>query len=132
MSDFERIWAEVERFDAFSQGDSQTEWCLPARPFVQWCTNLTMEAGNEPTLPKVKYAKVLLTDRYFHFRASVGRNHRDVTRTHPCLYQAFVETWESLNELELALAPLDLRPAPATVEAGPRQQIAGILLGEEA
>ena len=133
MSDFERIWAEVEPFAPFSQADSQTEWCPPARPFVQWCTNLTAEAGNQPTLPKVKYAKVLLTDRYFHFRASVGRNHRDVTR-HSCLYQAFVETWESLNELELALAPLELLPGAQHLLAppGPRQQVAGILLGEEA
>jgi hypothetical protein len=54
-----------------------------------------------------------------------------VTRTHPCLYQAFVETWESLNELELALAPLELLPQAAPAPNGVQQQVAGILLGEE-
>src|SRR5512135_1744359 len=113
MSEFERIWAEVARFRAFSGTETAVAWCPPARRFVQWCANLTAEAGSDPTVLKVKYAKVLLTDRYFHFRASVGATHRDATRTHPCLYQAFVETWESLNELELALAPLELLPVPA-------------------
>lgn len=132
MSEFERIWAEVAPFRAFSGTETAVAWCPPARPFVQWCANLVAEAGRDPTVLKVKYAKVLLTDRYFHFRASVGRNHRDVTRTHPCLYQAFVETWESLNELELALAPLELRPVPAPPGPAVPQQVAGILLGEEA
>ena len=132
MSDFARVWAQVARFQALPSADeNEVVWCAPARPFVQWCVNLTAEAGRQPTLIKVKSAKVLLTDRYFHFRASVGKNHRDATRTHPCLYQAFVETWESLNELELALAPLELLPVPAP-DPGVRQQIAGILLGEEA
>lgn len=125
VSAFERVWFEVARFQAFS--GVETAWCPVSRPFVQWCANLVTEAGTQPTVVKVKSAKFLLTDRYFHFRASVGRNHKDVTRTHPCLYQAFVETWEILNELELALVPLELLPVP---ETGPRQ-VAGILLGEE-
>lgn len=132
MSDFERVWAEVARFQVLPSADRNgVAWCPPARRFVQWCANLTAEAGTQPTIMKVKYAKVLLTDRYFHFRASVGKNHRDVTRTHPCLYQAFVETWESLNELELALAPLELLPPAAPAPNGVQQQVAGILLGEE-
>ena len=134
MSDFARIWAEIARFQALPSADqSEVAWCPPARPFIQWCANLAAEAGRQPTVMKVKYAKLLLGERYFHFRASVGKNHRDVTRTHPCLYQAFVETWESLNELELALAPLELLPqaAPAP-NTGVQQRVAGILLGEEA
>ncbi len=137
MSDPERIWGELERFVAFSGGHVETgvAWCPPTRPFVQWCTKLATEAAKEPTIAKVKHCKVLLTDRYFHFRASVGRQHRDVTNAHPCLYQAFVETWESLNELELALAPLELLPVPAQqqalLRARPRQEVAGILIGEE-
>lgn len=74
IREFNGVWFTVARYQAFS-GSEAVAWCPASRPFVQWCANLVTEAGRQPTLIKVKSAKVLLTDRYFHFRASVGKNH---------------------------------------------------------
>ncbi len=111
------FWSTPERWDplaAYGEEDELTSWCEVSRPFVEWCRVLLTVTLEKPSLQTVAQAHFDLHRRYRTFRNSAPTAHRDLTRGHLCLYQAYIEAGDALDELERKLAPPGLLVIMAT------------------
>jgi hypothetical protein len=70
-------------------------------------------------------------DKYFEWRNSVSRSHRDRlgNTSHTCIYQVFVDAHDQLRVVELSLTPPPLYLPEAIEEAEP-DEVTGIFIGE--
>lgn len=111
--------------------------CNFAERFFEWADALCTDAYERRNAVSVNQAVVLLTHKYFEWRAYVPNAHRNRlgTRGHLCIFQVFAEAYERLKVLELSLTPpaifLPATPAPLPPPAPTTPRIAGIFIGEE-
>lgn len=99
-------------------------YCLDARQFAAWATDLYTAASNRWSEVAINQAKVLLIDRYFRYFEAVGPEHQrvghDPDADHECIFRVFADAYARLRELELTLRPPPLdRPARSRRKAPP-------------
>lgn len=84
--------------------------CASAAQYRQWVARAFSDTINEPTLPKLYQAYVLLSQKYWDFYATVPKACRESvgTRGHHCIHRVFMETYQALRHLELELVPMPL------------------------
>jgi hypothetical protein len=102
---FSEIWKGLEEFE-FTRPEEQPDLCVFALAFSEWFDWLMHDiVTDEPTVIFVNQAKVLLVDKYFEWRNSVGKNHRNRIGEagHTCIFHVFDQGYERLREIELAL-----------------------------
>lgn len=105
--------------------------CSHAQAFGGWAEELLATAQRQETGIALNQAKAILLDRYFQWRATVPKAHRDCTgeRGHRCIWHVFADAYERLRAAELALAPPPLAEAPPPQpEAGVVDAVRGIYL----
>ena len=80
--------------------------CPPGTQFLLWCSKL-IEMVQESGPQILPYAKANLQEKYFAFRNSASKKHRDKmgSKTHQCIYTIWVDTYEQLGLLGLSTAP---------------------------
>ena len=129
--EFDSLWRRHDNF-AFSERTAKT--CRYAELFAQWCRELLTAATGNASVISINQSKVLLVDKYFEWRNSVPKSHRNYLGSeggHVCIFQVFDSAYRQLRAVELALTPpLLFLPAPPPPPPPP-PQIAGIFLGEE-
>ena len=131
------IEADAREFAHFSLADPDEEkaslyedYCEYAQLFDEWAQELIRHhVTNRPDSTTIEKAKVLLTDRYFDWRVTVPKNHRDRlgTSRHICVMAVFVEHYERLRVLALRAAPSVYAPAAPVKQF---REVSGIYLGE--
>lgn len=120
--------------DEQSTGSSYENHCEYARLFRHWGTELLAEyVEHDPTPLRLAQAKVLLLDRYFEWRASVPKSHRNRIgeNGHICLHHTFEWIFLQIRLKQLSIMPVQVFNPPPTPPPPSSPQIAGILLGEE-
>lgn len=129
---FESLW---NRHADFRLPEKKKDNCVYAREFSEWTNDLCAKVKQSPNIVAVNQGELSLLKKYFEFRNSVPRNHRDRLGKvgHECIFQVFERAFESLREIELKLTPPPLfsqqEPSPPAPPAPPAQ-ISGIFLGE--
>src|SRR5687768_7923552 len=111
--DFAALMADIPRLEAADPAAAQA--CSFARQYEQWVGGLVRPLQSTSSPLAVNQAKLLLTDKYFAWRAVVPASHRNRLAPvgHRCIFHVFLETYERLLALELALTPPPLTPPPA-------------------
>ncbi len=89
------------------EGDPRAP-CDSAAQFRQWVGRAFTDTINDPSLPKIYQAYVLLTHKYMDFYATVPKTCRESvgSRGHRCIHGVYMETYQSLRKVELELSPL--------------------------
>jgi hypothetical protein len=121
---FETLWNSMPDFEL----PEPQPYCVYAQRFLAWATQLTTNVAQAPHIVFVNQAKILLVDKYFEWRHSVPRTHRNRlgSNGHVCIFQTFVDAYDQLRVVELSLTPPPLY-LPAAPEPA---QIAGIFIGD--
>lgn len=124
---FSRLWPENQE----SLFDGDESLCDHAEDFSAWAEDLVAKVKTEPDQVAVNQAKVQLIDRYFDWRSTVPKSHRNrISETgHTCIFHVFEKTYQALRAIELSLktTPLvipETSPAKATIYQP-------LILGEE-
>lgn len=130
---FEELWCSPDF--QLETPEKQEESCIYARRFAEVIEPLCRDAIANPDHISINQAMLLLLKKYFEWRSSVPRNHRNrmSEQGHVCLFHIFERAYQHLKILELSLAPPMLylpQPPPAPLPPPPPPQIAGITLGE--
>ncbi len=132
------LWDSDDRgFEIARKSQIEPERCNFAQRFHEWAGALCNGAYERRNSVSVTQAVVLLTHKYFEWRAYVPNSHRNRlgSRGHVCIFQVFAEAYERLKVLELSLSPpaIFLPPIPASLPppASTTRNIAGIFIGEE-
>lgn len=135
----DRVIDSIAReFEGYSLQDVEEEpeepyinYCTPARVFKQWTLEMLAEyLSRTPTPIQLAQAKVLLVDRYFEWRATVSKSHRNRVgeNGHVCIFHVFEQAYQQIRMVQLTVTPPQLMvPAPPVK---PPTQIQGITLGE--
>ena len=131
---FNQLWRERQEFQ-FSPPDEKEERCVYAQHFGAWAEALYQEEVRAPSHVGINQKMLLLTKKYFEWRPTVPKSHRDriSDRGHVCIFAIFERTFYRLRVLELSLVPPMLfipPPPPAPPALPPPPQIAGITFGE--
>ena len=130
---FNRVWRESTE-GAFDVPEEQADECIYARHFGAWAAALCQDELRNPTHIGINQKMLLLTKKYFEWRATVPKAHRDRIgeRSHTCIFHVFERVYHELMALELSLTPPMLFLPPARSESPPRQQpeVLGITIGE--
>lgn len=112
---FEALWRQQQGFQ-FGQAAEKEARCIYAQHFGTWADALYQEEVPAPTHVGINQKMLLLTKRYFEWRAAVPKAHRDriSERSHICIFPIFERTFHRLKVLELSLTPpmLFLPPPP--------------------
>lgn len=92
--------------------------CEYAQLFAAWAEQLCRSVEAVQDLVAVNHAKVLLVDRYFEWRASVPKNHRNYRgeRSHLCIFTIFERAYQRIKVVQLTLAPI-LTSYPSPIPA---------------
>ena len=112
---FDDLWQQQQEFQ-FALPAGKEERCIYAQHFAAWAETLYQEEVQAPTHIGINQKMLLLTKKYFEWRAAVPKAHRDriSERGHVCLFPIFERTFHRLKVLELSLAPEMLfLPAPS-------------------
>ncbi len=124
---FEDLWPPNQ--GSMFEGDDSL--CAFAEHFLEWAEDLAAEATDGSDQVAVNQAKVQLLDRYFEWRATVPKTHRNrVSESgHTCIFHVFEGTYYVLRAVELSLTPpLLFIPEPPP----PTEMIyTPLILGEE-
>jgi hypothetical protein len=125
---FEDLWKSIPDFQL---PEPKPKYCVYAHHFWEWATQLTTGVAKNPNVVAVNRAKITLMDKYFEWRNSVSRSHRDRlgNTSHTCIYQVFVDAHDQLRVVELSLTPPPLYLPEAIEEAEP-DEVTGIFIGE--
>lgn len=125
---FETIWNRIQEFEF---PEPRPQQCVYALHFAEWTTQLTANVAQNPHIVFVNQAKIMLVDKYFEWRNSVPKSHRNRlgNNGHICIFQTFVDAYEQIRVVELSLTPPMLY-LPAAVPQAEPPQIAGIFIGE--
>jgi hypothetical protein len=131
---FDTIWGRFADLE-FKAPTALPSHCPYAQTFSEWVEELLGDLA-PPSIVTVNQAKVQLLDKFFEWRKFVPKSHeRHLGRVgHVCIYQVFVQAYERLKVIELALTPPMLfipPPPPPPPLPPPPPQIAGIFLGED-
>lgn len=124
-------WDDDSKFDlGNTERQKYRNYCVFAQQFAQWAENLVTDAGGSLSLVAIQQAKIQLLDKYFEWRASVPKNHRDRVGSsgHYCIFQVFVSAYDTLRMVELSLTP----PLFVGLGSSFRPEPRGIVIGEEA
>jgi len=112
---FDHLWQQQREFQ-FAMPGGNDERCIYAQHFATWADTLYQEEVSGPTHIGINQKMLLLTKRFFEWRASVPKAHRDRIsgRGHICIFHIFERTFHRLRVLELSLTPpmLFLPPPP--------------------
>jgi hypothetical protein len=134
--EFDRLWRESTA-GTFSPTEEKEELCSYAQHFAVFAEGLVLEEARGPTQIGVNQKMLLVTKKYFEWRAVVPIGHRDriSKRSHTCIFHVFERTFMQLKALELSLTPpmlfLPPPPAPPPPPVEPQQpQVKVITLGE--
>jgi hypothetical protein len=127
---FDKLWRHYTD-GKFALSKEKEDQCVYAQHFALWADALYQDEVRTPTTIGINQKMLLLTKKYFEWRAAVPKAHRDRVgeRSHICIFHIFERTFHRLKVLELSLTPPMLflpTPPPAPVV----QAIAGITLGE--
>lgn len=130
---FDKVWREVTEED-FTLAEEEEQGCIHARHFGSWADSLCQDEMAAPSHIGINQKMLLLTKKYFEWRAVVPKAHRDRVgeRSHICIFHVFERAYHQLMVLELSLTPPMLFLPPARNEPPARQQpeVLGITLGE--
>ena len=131
---FDRLWHDATE-DKFSLPEAQEDLCTYAQHFGVWAEGLYLEEVERPTHIGVNQKMLLLTKKYFEWRAVAPKAHRDRIgeRSHICIFHIFERFFFRLKVLELSLTPpmLFLPPPPPPPPPPPTApMLMGITLGE--
>ena len=131
--EFDRLWRQL--MDAnLPRSEKKEQQCIYAQRFAPWADGLVQDEMRDPTPVGINQKMLLLTKKYFEWRAEVPKAHRDRIgeRSHICIFHIFERTYHRLRVLELSLTPpmLFLPPPPSLPPAPVVHAIAGITLGE--
>lgn len=121
-----KFFTEIDPND---EAQEEREKCYYAARFLEWAETLCSENGW--SVVAVNQAKVLLIDKYFEWRNSVPKTHRDRTgeRGHFCIFHVFEHAYRKLRLKELSMTPPML--FVPEVKAEPRMRpIPALFLGE--
>lgn len=115
--------------------EEQVKICSSARKFGEWCDPLINEAVRQKDPIALNQAKIHLVDRYFNWRGSVTKSHRELVRdeNHICIWHIFERAYQQIRAAELVLTPPQLFvPEPAQSSRLPTviKEPTGIYLGE--
>lgn len=132
---FEALWSQQE----FELPDTKPTLCEYAQKFADSIAPLIEKAVAKGEIVTINQAVLLVTHRFFEWRAYVPKSHRNRVSEfgHTCIFHVFETAYQRLKLAELEMAPPMLFvPAPpplppAPVSAPAPIQIAGIFLGEE-
>ncbi len=100
-----------------TRAESQANYCAYAQVFQRWADGMLEEyVRANPTPIRLAQAKVLLIDRFFEWRASVPKSHRNRIgeNGHVCLFQVFDQVFQQIKLAQLTVTPplLFLPPSP--------------------
>lgn len=129
---FDELWERL-RAAEFTPAEEQEETCIYAQHFERWAAPFYQEEARRPSLLGINQKMLLLTKKYFEFRAAVPRSHRDRIgeRSHVCIFHIFERYYQRFKVLELGLAPPMLfLPPPPPAPPPPPPTLMGITLGE--
>jgi hypothetical protein len=109
---FDQIWGCVTEFKPKAAATKQR--CIYAQHFGSWTEVLYQEEAQAPTLMGIHQKMLMLTLKYFEWRAVVPKAHRDhiSERRHICIFSIFERMFHQLKVLELSLNPPLLLPPP--------------------
>ena len=115
--------------------EDQVKICPAARKFGEWCEPPINEAVRQKDPIALNQAKIHLLDRYFNWRGSVTKRHRELVRDegHICLWAIFERAYQQIRAAELVLTPVQLfvpEPAPPPQPPTVIKEASGIYLGE--
>jgi hypothetical protein len=130
--DFDRLWRQSMDSNQL-RPEKKEQQCIYAQRFAPWADGLVQDEMQEPTPIGINQKMLLLTKKYFDWRAAVPKSHRERIgeRSHVCIFHIFERTYHRLRVLELSLTPPMLfLPPPAPLPAPVVHSIAGITLGE--
>lgn len=132
QEDFIRSWQTNSDFK-FGPTEKE-EICIHAEHFLSWAEALYRDEISAPTIIGINQKMLLLTKKYFEWRAVVPKSHRDRIgeRSHVCIFHIFERIFYQLKALELAMhPPMLFLPSPPPPPALPvLPTITGITLGE--
>lgn len=133
---FDRLWRQYTDVEVVLPREKEDQ-CIYAKHFALWADAMYQEEAKSPTLVGINQKMLLLTKKYFEWRAVVPKAHRDRVgeRSHICIFHIFERTFHGLKVLELALSPPMLFLPPNSVPPPPLptpvvHTVAGITLGE--
>jgi ribosome-associated toxin RatA of RatAB toxin-antitoxin module len=124
---FESLWP----LDKDSLFEGVEGLCDYAEAFLEWAEEVVADATTDSNLVAVNQAKVRLIDKYFEWRATVPKTHRNRVNDsgHACIFHVFEKTYQVLRATELSL-----RPPPLYIPEPPRSKeviYTPLILGEE-
>lgn len=82
--------------------------CVYARTFAEWFARDVLEPLRaKPDAVKVNQAKITLQDKWYSYRQTVPKQHRDTlgSRTHVCLLAIYLDCLARLHQIDLITAP---------------------------
>lgn len=123
----------LEDAEEETSGPSYENHCEYARLFHHWGLELLAEyVQTNPTPMRLAQAKVLLLDRYFDWRASVPKSHRNRIgeNGHICLHHTLELIFLKIRLVQLSIMPVQIFTSPPPPPPPAPPQIAGIFLGE--
>ena len=115
--------------------EEQVTSCLAAGKFGEWCEPLINEAIRQKNPIALNRAKIHLLDRYFDWRGTVTKSHRELVgdENHICIWHIFEQAYQQIRAAELVLTPPQLfvpEPAPAPQAPMVIKEPPGIYIGE--
>lgn len=132
---FDQIWGCFTEFTAKAAAETRQR-CIYAQHFESWATALYQDEVTAPTLMGINQKILLLTKKYFEWRAVVPKAHRNHIgeRSHTCIFSVFEQVFHQLKVLELSLNPPLLLPAPppppAPIQITKRYELTNFPIGE--
>lgn len=130
---FESLWNSTTF--QWKRPKEEEDICIYAKHFAMAIEPTCRDAVANPGHVAINQAMLNLLKKYFEWRYSVPKSHRNrvAEHGHVCIFHVFERAYQQLKVLELSLAPpmLFLPPPPSSPPSSPaRPQIAAITFGE--
>ncbi len=87
--------------------------CKHAKLLDEWAQKLISQLSKDSSIEEVYKAKLKLQDKWFEVRKHATRTHQDslISDKHICIYRVYIDTLETIGELQIKVDSLILAPA---------------------